>query len=58
MPPPSAAKKSELVLAARKEGGGSLLATAIAAFQGYKAYEDYRRQVKTNPAFFLWKLKH
>ncbi|MGK3981497.1 hypothetical protein WME99_00560 [Sorangium sp. So ce136] len=38
-------------------GVATLLATAVAAFRGYKTVEDYRRQVKTNPAFFLWKAR-
>lgn len=38
-------------------GVATLLATATAAFRGYKTVEDYRRQVKTNPAFFLWKAR-
>jgi hypothetical protein len=37
--------------------GPSLLATALAVFQGYKTYQDYRREVASNPAFFLWKLR-
>ena len=43
-------------------GGGlapalSLLACAAATFQGFKTYEDYKRQVRANPAFFLLQLK-
>jgi hypothetical protein len=37
--------------------GWSLLAAATAAFQGYKTFEQYRRDVKLNPGYFLWKLK-
>jgi len=38
-------------------GGWSLLAAATAAFQGYKTFEQYRRDVKLNPGYFLWKVK-
>lgn len=37
--------------------GWSLLAAATAAFQGYKTFEQYQRDVKLNPGYFLWKLK-
>jgi hypothetical protein len=36
-------------------GGWSLLAAGTAVFQGFKTFEEYRRDVKLNPAYFLWK---
>jgi hypothetical protein len=38
-------------------GGWSLLAAATAIFQGFKSFEAYRKEVKLNPSYFLWKLK-
>lgn len=37
-------------------GGSGVLAAAMAAFQGYKTYEDYRREVRLNPSFMLWQV--
>src|SRR5262249_27494290 len=36
--------------------GWSLLAAALAIFQGYKTFESYRRETSLNPAYFLWRL--
>jgi hypothetical protein len=54
---------SEIVIAtlglagAVHTGGWSLLAAATAFFQGFKSFEDYQKQVKLNPSYFLWKVK-
>jgi hypothetical protein len=45
------------LLASFSSSGSSLLAVAAALFQGYKTYQEYRRNVAANPAFLLWKLK-
>jgi hypothetical protein len=37
--------------------GLSLLATLIAAAQGYKTVAEYQRSVRENPAYFLWKVR-
>ena len=37
--------------------GWSVLAAATAIFSGYKTFEGYRRDVKSNPAYFLWKVR-
>ena len=38
-------------------GGLSLLTGALAAFQGYKTYSDYYQKVRSNPSFFLYRVK-
>lgn len=37
--------------------GFSLIATAVALGKGYKDYLEYQEQVKSNPAYLLWKAK-
>lgn len=40
--------------AATVTSGASLIATLVAAYTGYKTYEEYRISAKENPAYFLW----
>lgn len=37
-------------------GGWTLLASGVAALQGFRTYSDYRNAVKLNPAYFLWRV--
>ncbi|AUX35493.1 MULTISPECIES: hypothetical protein [Sorangium] len=46
-----------VVCASGAAAGVSLLAYAAALFQGFKTYTDYKRQLRSNPAFFFWQLK-
>jgi len=36
--------------------GWSLLASALAAFSGYKSYQDYKENLTDNPSYLLWKV--
>lgn len=42
--------------AAAVTSGTTLLATMLAAYEGYKTFEDYRLATKENPAYFLWRV--
>ena len=37
--------------------GISILATIAAILAGFKNYSDYKKEIKENPAYFLWKVK-
>ena len=36
--------------------GWSLLASALAAFTGYKTYQDYKDNLTENPSYLLWRV--
>ena len=42
--------------AAIQTGGFTLPLAVLAGLQGYKSLNDYRKQKRDNPAFFLWKV--
>jgi len=39
-----------------QSGGWSLIGAIMATAQGFRTYENYRRNVKENPSYFLWKV--
>ncbi len=38
--------------------GLSLIATLLVSIQGCKTYADYQSKIKTNPCYFMWKVKN
>lgn len=38
--------------------GNSLFATLLAMANGFKDYRDYSQNIKSNPSYFLWKVKN
>lgn len=39
-----------------QSGGWSIIGSIMAAAQGFRTYENFKRSVKENPSYFLWKV--